>query len=475
MAQALDPGIVRTPATNLMNQALVDLADGREDRLMISIPPQETKSTTCSFRFVEWLLADVSADLRCIIISYSDSVARRWGADIKRDFEMFDGEDGSIDLGVRLRADSRAAGRWQVEGRRGGCFCAGVAGSVGGRAAEVMIIDDPVKDLEQAQSPIYRERFQRFWQGVAVPRLGPGAKVVLVSTRWHEQDAAGWLISTEGDRAHGGRWKVINIPAIAEDDDALGRKPGEELISARGKRDWKAIRRSVGEYVWASLYQGRPAPAEGGLFKRIWFRWWSPAPSRGEEQRIDLGGRAVDLRDTWRFLTGDLAVSTRTSADYTVAAAWALTLDGDLILLDYNRAKVGEAQHFDLFRPLAQRWQVDTIFLEASQYGTTLVAEATRSGLHITPVQADTDKFSRALPYSARASGGRVWLPAGSQQKMGVWVDEHCSYPNAAHDDTLDVGSLATRVAITKWSPAVPAHLPTSTASDGPNFLTMPL
>lgn len=457
MAQELEPSIVRTPALNLINDALVDIADGREDRLIVSMPPQEAKSSTVSYRFPTWLLADVDPDMRLIIISYSDEIARRWGADIKRDFESFNGDEDTLDLGVRLRADSRAAGRWQVEGRRGGVFCAGVAGSVTGRPADLILIDDPIKDLEQAQSAVYRERFQRFWQGVAVPRLGPGARVVLISTRWHEDDAAGWLLTNEGDRAKGGRWRVINIPAQAEDDgaDPLGRAPGEYMQSARGERDWAGIRKSVGEYVWASLYQGRPAPAEGGLFKRSWWQFWTPAPTLHHGgDRFDLAGRIRTAEESWRFMTGDLAASTRTSADWTAAAAWALSIDGDLILLDYQRARIGERDHFDLFRPLAQRWQVDTIFLEASQYGTTLVAEATRSGLHITPIQAEVDKFSRALPYSARCSGGRVWLPAGP--KSDPWIDEHASFPNSTHDDLVDVGSLATRVAVTKWQPPPP-------------------
>ncbi len=456
MAQDLDPTIVRTPALNLINQALVDVAEGREDRLIVSMPPQEAKSSTVSYRYPTWLLSEVDPDLRIVMISYSDEIARRWGSDVKRDFETFNGDDDTIDLGVRLRADSRAAGRWQVDGRRGGMFCAGVAGSVTGRPAELILIDDPIKDLEQAQSAIYRERFQRFWQGVAVPRLGPGAKVVLVSTRWHEQDAAGWLLEHEGDRARGGRWKVLNIPAQCEDAaaDPLGRREGEFMQSARGERDWEAIRKSVGSYVWAALYQGRPAPAEGGLFKRLWWRYWTPAPSTYGE-RLDLAGRIRPLSECWRFITGDLAASTRTSADWTVAAAWALTIDGDLVLLDYNRAKIGEADHYDLFRPLAQRWRVDTAFVEATQHSMTLTAEATRSGLHVTPLRAESDKFSRALPYSARASAGRVWLPAGSP-KLDAWVSEHAGFPAAAHDDLVDVGAYAVRVAITKWQPPIP-------------------
>jgi predicted phage terminase large subunit-like protein len=450
MAQALDKTIVRTPALNLINRALVDVANGTEDRVIISVPPQEGKSTTVSRWFPEWLLADVDPDMRIISISYSDEIARRWGADVKRDFETFNGDEGSTDLGIRLRADARAAGRWQVDGYRGGMFCAGVAGSITGRPADLILLDDPIKDLEQAQSATYRERFHRFWQGVAVPRLGPGARVALVQTRWHEEDAAGWLLQHEGDRAKGGRWKVINIPAQCEDEttDPLGRKTGEYMISARGNRDWDAVKRSVGSYVWAALYQGRPAPAEGGLFKRIHWRYHTLIGNR-----LHLGGREYDLRDCWRFATVDLAASTRTSADYTVIAAWARTISGDLVLLDLVRAKIGEEQHFAQARPLVQRWQLDTVFVEASQYGTTLVREATNDHVPISPIQAEQDKFSRALPYSAWVSSGRVWLPSGNPHWLDAFLNEHAAFPAASHDDTVDVGSLATRVAVTQWQP----------------------
>lgn len=484
MAQDLDPTIVRTPATNLINQALVDLADGKNDRLMIFMSPQETKSTTVSHRFAEWMLVN-DPSLRVAIVSYADEIARRWGSDIKQDVATFNGDEGTIDLGLRLRADSKAAGRWQVEGERGGVYCVGVAGSLTGRPVDLCVLDDVHKDLEQAQSGTYRERAIRFWQAVAVPRLGPGAKCVLVMTRWHEADLAGYLLENEGRLEDGGRWRVISIPAQCEDEatDPLGRKLGEFMQSARGDRDWEGIRKSVGEYVWASLYQQRPAPAEGGLFKRLWWRYWSPAPADGYGERLDLAGRIRPLSECWRFITGDLAASTRTSADFTVAAAWALTIDGDLVLLDYNRARIGEADHYDLFRPLAQRWRVDTAFVEATQHSMTLTAEATRSGLHVTPLRAESDKFSRALPYSARASAGRVWLPAGSP-KLDAWVSEHAGFPAAAHDDLVDVGAYATRVAITKWQPPIPTPVRAHRADpvpdpfgDGqvPDFLSMPL
>lgn len=328
-----------------------------------------------------------------------------------------------------------------------------------------LIIDDPIKDLEQAQSAVYRERFHRFWQGVAVPRLGPGARAVLISTRWHEEDAAGWLLQHEGRKEDGGRWTVINIPAQAEeDDDVLGRKRGEYMISARGNRDWEGIKKSVGSYVWASLYQGSPAPAEGGLFKRLWWRYHSIAGTR-----LHLGGREFDLRDCWRFATVDLAASTRTSADYTVIAAWARTISGDLVLLDLVRAKIGEEQHFTQARPLVQRWQLDTVFVEASQYGTTLVREATHDGVPVTPIQAEQDKFSRALPYSAWVSSGRVWLPGTNPHWLDAFITEHATFPAGRNDDIVDTGSMAVRVSVTQWQPPAPA--PRRTAGELPSGL----
>lgn len=466
MAQQLDPSIIRTPALELINSALVEVANGTENRLLISMPPQEGKSSTVAYRFPQWLLADVDPNARVIIISYSDDIARRWGADIKRDYETYNGDEGTVDLGVRLRADSRAAGRWQVEGHRGGVFCAGVAGSIAGRPADLVLVDDPLKDLEQAQSEVYRERFRRLWQAVLVPRLAPTARVVLVSTRWHEDDGFGWLLEHDGDRAKGGKWRVINIPALSEEDtpDSLGRPPGQFMISARGNRDWQGIRKSVGQYVWSALYQGRPAPAEGGLFKRIWWRYWVP----GQGQRIQLAGRAFDLRDLWKFGTVDLAATTKTSSDWTVICAWARTLDGDLVLLDRTRVRVGEEQHFAAARPLIERWGLDVLFIEATQHGYTLVREAANNHIPTAPVYAETDKFSRALPASAWVSTGRFWLPTGAPW-LDSWISEHASFPAGTHDDQVDNTSMATRVAVTQWAPET-GPPPLGPEDDGPDL-----
>ncbi|GGN39551.1 hypothetical protein GCM10010109_67620 [Actinoplanes campanulatus] len=476
MAADLDPprldengdraGAWRTPALELINTALVDLAEGREKRLAAFMSPQEGKSTTVSFWFPLWLLTCVNPNLRILIISYSDEMARRWGAEIKDALERWSGDEGTIDLGLRLRKDSRAAGRWNIAGHKGSVYCAGIAGSITGKPGDVILVDDPLKNMSEAQSEKIREKAMSVYRSAIVPRLGPSARMGWIQTCWHESEPIRQILANEGERKNGGRWRTITIPAIADSpNDDLGRKIGEWQESARGERDWAGIRKTVGEYVFSALYQQRPSPAEGNLFKRIWWRYWSHAPQTGASPRLDLGGRIFDLQDCWRFATVDLANSTKTSGDWTVISAWARSIDGDLVLLDRTRAKIGEIDHFTHARPLVQRWQLDTLYVEQSQYGTTLVREATNDRVPIAPLVADTDKLSRALPASAWASNGRIWLPAGADW-IKTWVDEFAGFPNAAHDDQVDTLAYAVRVAVTKWAPPPPRPPDQSSGGD---------
>lgn len=454
LARSLDTGTVTTPALELIDRELVRLADSTDtDRLIITMPPQEGKSERISRRFPTWLL-EHNPDLRIAIVSYADELARRHGSAVKADVELHDGVESPIDLGIQLRVDSRAAGRWTIKRHTGGIYCVGISGSLTGKPVDVLIIDDPIKNMEQAHSDTYRQRVKDFWQAVAIPRLGPGAKCVVVQTRWHEDDLAGWLQVNEP-----GQWRVVNIPAQAEShSDPLGRKPGEFMVSARGDRDWPRIKKNVGSYVWSALYQGHPAPAAGGLFKRGNLRYWAPIPADPARHglmrggRIDLGGRVVYLDDCWRFVTVDLAASTKTTADYTAAAVWAVSPDGDLVMLDGIRRRIEERDHWSAINPLRQKWSADVVYVESRMFGTTMVYTAGRSGVPIRELKADTDKVTRALPASVRSETGRLWLPTlSSFSEVETWVKELVSFPNAAHDDCVDVIAYAARVVATEW------------------------
>lgn len=469
MAADLDKAIVRTKALEVINAAIVDLIDDRipGNKLVVEMPPQQGKSMLCSYWLPLWILVCVNPDTRILDISYTDEMARRWGADVKRALEeKYNGDDGSVDLGLKLRADSHAAGRWQIEGHRGGIYCAGVNGSITGKSAELIEVDDPIKGLKEAQSDATRKAVMDVWRGAIFPRVrGSKTKLLWIQTLWHEEEPISQILASNP-----GGWRVVRIPAICDSaDDPLGRAIGEPMESATGDVDWEEVRKVVGPHVFSAMYQQRPEPAEGGLFKRIFWRHFTRFGNI-----LDLGGRQSDLRDAWRFATIDLANSTRTAADFTVIGAWARTLGGDLILLDMVRAKIGEAEHFAHARPLIERYSLDTVFVEASQYGTTLVKQATQAGVPITPIQAEIDKFSRALPYSAWVAAGRVWLPANAHW-VDTWISEHAAFPGAGkHDDCVDVGSLATRVSVTRAAPTLPASHP-SRSSGEIDFMKIPL
>jgi len=469
MAAELEPEHHRTTkALDYIDQHLAAWADapvGRGNKLMVFVPPQEGKSQKISRRTPAWLLQH-DPTLRIAIVSYADNKAERWGRQIRRDILQHP------QLGIVLREDSRAAGRWETT-QGGGLVAVGIAGGIVGEPVDVLIIDDPVRGRAEAESQTYREAAWDWWESNGSTRLSSRGRVVLMVTRWHEDDLAGRLLKNEPDQ-----WNVIRIPAIAEEGDPIGRAPGEELVSVQDRLPghFRKLEATRSPYVWLSIYQQTPTAAAGLMFRRLWFRYWRPAP-QGEwgGPRIDCAGRTYVLDQCNRFITVDLAASTRTSADFTVAAAWAFTLDGDLVLLDRARARVGEEQHFDLVRPLAERYDIQTTWVERGMIGTTLVREATRGGLFVLPLDVDTDKVTRAIPAADRCRAGKIWLPAGAP-----WLEEYlgelASFPSAAHDDQVDATSHAVRVAVTKWMPPpLTVITPKAKHDDGPNFMTMDL
>jgi phage terminase large subunit-like protein len=311
--------------------------------------------------------------------------------------------------------------------------------------------------MQEAQSGRIREKVTSTYRGAIIPRMGPHTKLVWIQTLWHESETIQDVLANEGDD-----WEVIRIPAIADaPDDPLGRPIGEPMVSARGDRDWAKIRRDVGEYVFSALYQQRPARPRATCSNGCGGGTGPRRPRWRVGERIDLGGRIWPLDVCWRFLTGDLAASTKTSADWTVAAAWALTDDGDLVLLDLVRARVGEADHFDLFRPLAQRWRVDTALHRevVPVRNDALAIDATNAAC----TSPQFDAGGRQVQPGAAVLGagvlGRVWLPANAHW-AGDFVAEHAAFPNGSHDDMVDTGSFAVRVAVTKWQPPAPRTQP---------------
>lgn len=282
LAQYVDPTTVQTPALDVIDEALEWALDTRDARLLITMPPQEGKSTRVSVwggiralvKRPEW---------RVVLTSYAESLAQehsRTARNIIREHgsEARDPMTGirlPDKLGLALSADKGAAGHWSIKGHRGGMYVAGIEGGITGRAADLILIDDPIKGMEEADSAAIRARVITFYQSVALTRRAPGAPIILVQTRWHEGDLAGFVLEQDKLAAGEGRWRHVNIPAVSDGitEDALGRPPGVYMDSARGRTqaDWDNTREEVGPRVWGALYMGRPTPTGGGLFSLAWF------------------------------------------------------------------------------------------------------------------------------------------------------------------------------------------------------------
>ena len=271
------PGYRVSPTIALISDVLAEAVSEPGRRIIVTVPPREGKSTLVSQIGPPYALM-TDPDSQVVLVSYADALAQEHSGEARARVT----EHAAL-LGYRLRADKQAVGRWKVEGHAGGLLAAGILSGITGFGADLLIIDDPVKNAQEADSPAYRRRVIHEFRSTLLTRLHPNASVVLIMTRWHPDDLAGVLLAEEPER-----WLHINIPAIAEAGipDALDRQPGVAMTSALGRTadQFDDLRRSVGSRSWYALFQGVPAAPEGGLIKRQWLDG-APRPASGHSPR----------------------------------------------------------------------------------------------------------------------------------------------------------------------------------------------
>lgn len=286
LSQFHRPEFRQTPMLDVLDDALMAADRGEARRIIVNTPPQEGKTSRLQDGCGWLLLRDPRR--RIVFASYEQSIAAQSSLEVRRLFEThgggYRGQQLGIDhrdvLGLRLDPDRAQQTAWSfadVPGKKGvrpgSVVAVGVGSSLSGRPADIIVIDDPIKDSKQADSKTWREAIKNWYQSVVIARLPPASVIVVVQTRWHEDDLTGWLL--EQDKKSGANeWLHLNIPAQADSpDDILGRQVGEYMISARGRTaaDWERRKLEVGTRWWFAMYQGDPSPPEGGIFKREWF------------------------------------------------------------------------------------------------------------------------------------------------------------------------------------------------------------
>lgn len=423
MAQVLTGKTDRPPHLKLIEDLFVAAATGQVRRLMICVPPRHGKSETCSHYGPAWYLSRWP-DKRVILCSYAAEFAESWGRKARDTFAEAHSL-GLIPYGVA--GDLSRASEWGVDGHEGFLLTAGVGGQVTGRGCNLLLVDDPTKNAEEAASLTYQERSWEWFNSTARTRLEPGGSVVVINTRWHHNDLSGRILANEG-----ADWTVVNLPALAEDEDPLGRNPGEALWPERYDTDeLDRIRLQLGSHAWGSLYQQRPTPREGGYFKRHWFEIVDVAPAQVAARCRYWDKAATDQ-----------------GGDYTAGVRVSRTEAGVFYVEDVIRDQLSSGA---VKQTVLQTAQLDgeacEIMLEQEpgSSGKDVVNDYAKllRGYRFRGEKVTGSKEVRADGLAAQAEAGNVKLVRGPWNEE--FLNELTAFPNGAHDDQVDAASGAFR------------------------------
>ena len=410
-----------TPASHhvLIAEKLEAVERGEIDRLMIFMPPRHGKSELASRRFPAWCLGR-NPNKSFIAASYNSDLANDFGREVRN---IVNSSEYAAIFSTTLAQDSKAANRWHTD--NGGAYvAAGVGTAVTGRGADILLIDDPVKDREEADSELRRQRVWEWYTSTAYTRLAPGGAVVLIQTRWHEDDLAGRLLDAQ-DRG-GDQWDVLELPALSETNEALWPERYNPTALER-------IRTAIGARDWSALYQQKPAPDEGVFFKRDWFNWYDERP----EFYYAYGG-------------SDYAV-TDDGGDYTVHIVVGVDADSNVYVLDMWRGQSTTDVWIDAFLDLVDQHQPLMWAEEQGQIiksvGPFIERRMTERNVYCAREQytSTRDKPTRARSLQAMAASGKVYLPRGEQWVSGL-LSEMLTFPAGKNDDQVDALSVICRM-----------------------------
>ena len=410
-------------------------------RLIIAMPPRHGKTTTVSKRWPAKLLGK-HPDWRLALVSYGADLAE----DSSRAVRALIRDEPRYPIlfpGVTISQESGAVNRWSLAGRSAdnpSVVAVGVGGPLTGRGFQIIIIDDPIKNREEAESQVVREGLKSWYKGTLRTRLEPGGAIVIIMTRWHEDDLVGWLLSQQAI-GEGEDWKVINLPALAETKDqhgapivdALGRQEGEALWPDRYDRAiLLATKKALGSYDWESQFQGHPKPPQGSRILREWFKIIP----------YDQVPKGLLWARYW-----DLAISTKEGASYTASVRGAFDEEGNLYISGMIRARIEwPAQRRTIKLTMQAERSLGVLHgVESALHGTAAVQELRKDrdlkGVALKKVDVHVDKLTRALPWIALAEAGNVYLVAGAW--IPDFLDEAAAFTgrNDLYDDQIDAVS----------------------------------
>ncbi len=394
---------------------LARVTSGEIDRLILTIPPRHGKSEQTTIRYPVWFL-EQDPTKRVIVGCYNQTLANKFSRKAR----------GIARERLALSDERTAADDWETK-EGGGFRAVGVGAGVTGMGGDLIIVDDPVKNRQEANSQAYRDRVWDWYTDDLYTRLEPGGKIIVIMTRWQEDDLVGRLLASEDADA----WTVVNLPALAENDDPLGRKPGEALCPERyDESALERIKRVMGR-SFTALYQCRPSAPEGDFFQRGWFEFVGAAPANCTWVRYwDKAGTTDD-------------------GDFTVGVLMGRSPDGFFYVDDVVRGQWSAHQREKTMKATAEldrsrgRDVLHVHEQEGGSGGKDSAGTTTRNlaGFRVVAQRSTGDKTTRAEPFADQAEAGNVKI-VRAPWNTG-YINELTTFPNGANDDQVDASSGA--------------------------------
>ena len=419
------PGFILGRHHAVMAKKFEEIANGKVRRLIINMPPRHTKSEFASFLLPAWFLGRFPHK-KVIQCSNTAELAVGFGRKVRN---LVDGETyAKIFPNVALRTDSKAAGRWATNAN-GDYFAIGVGGTVTGKGADLLIIDDPHSEQEAAlaaSDPSVYDKVHEWFTSGPRQRLQPGGSIVIVMTRWGKRDLTGRVLQSMVER-DGDEWEVINLPAIMP----TGKPLWPEFWSLD---ELEKLKNELPISKWSAQYQQDPSAEEGALVKREWWQVW-------EKENPPICDFIIQSWDT--------AFTKNERSDYSACTTWGVfRLDEDptdvhIILLDALKERLEFPELKIRAQQMYSEWEPDAFIVEAKASGAPLVFELRRMGIPVqefTPTRGN-DKISRVNSVADIFASGKVWAPR--KRWAEEVIEEMAAFPNSDHDDLVDSATQA--------------------------------
>jgi len=424
-AHEMWPGFIDGRHHKIMAQKFQEIAEGKCKRLIVNMPPRHTKSEFASYLLPAWFLGKFP-NKKIIQTSNTAELAVGFGRKVRN---LVGSEQyAKIFPDVTLKSDSKAAGRWGTN-HDGSYFAIGVGGTVTGKGADLLIIDDPHSEQEAAiaaTNPEVYDKVYEWYSSGPRQRLQPGGAIVIIMTRWSKRDLVGKIIKSSIER-DGEEWDVVEFPAILPSGNSLWPEfwPVGELL---------ALKNELPVSKWNAQYMQTPTSEEGAMVKREWWKTWEK----------DTPPKCEFIIQSW-----DTAFTKNERSDYSACTTWGVfymnenTADPHIILLDAVKERLEFPELKAKALEMYNEWEPDSCVIEAKAAGSPLIYELRKMGILVsefTPTRGN-DKIARMNSVTDLFSSGRVWAP--SRRWAEEVIEEMAAFPNSEHDDLVDSSTQA--------------------------------